>query len=226
MTRKWEKYKEFLMTGHWHIHTNFTDGHNSVMEYAQKASKLRIPLIAFTEHVRKNLTYDFSEFLKQIEYARKAFPELVILSGCEAKVLPEGSIDCSQWILEGVDFKLFAFHSFPADVAIYLDALYKVIHSGQCDAWAHPGLFFKKNPTLSLSDEQLKAVFKLVEKNNILIEINERYNLPSQHWLKIIKDTINKDLFVRGSDVHSVEMIRTYPQTPIIGVFNATNDVF
>jgi putative hydrolase len=210
MTRKWEKYKEFLMTGHWHIHTNFTDGHSTVMEYAEKAGRLHIPLIAFTEHVRKNLTCDFSEFLKQIECARKAFPELIILSGCETKVLPDSSLDCPQWILEQVDYKLFAFHSFPADVEIYLNALCKVIQSGQCDAWAHPGLFFKKNPTLFLSDEQLSAIFKLVEKNNILIEINEEYNLPPQHWLKIIKDTINKDLFVRGSDIHNAEMLNHY----------------
>jgi putative hydrolase len=217
MTRKWEEYKKFLMTGQWHIHTNFTDGDSSVMEYARKADNLHIPLIAFTEHVRKDLTYNFDEFLKQIDIARKKFPALTILSGCEAKVLPDGSLDCLQEILEEVDYRLFAFHSFPAEVELYLNALRNVIQSGKCDAWAHPGLFFKKNPALSLSDEQLKAVFRLVERNNILIEMNKKYNLPPQHWLNIIKSAAGKILFVCGDDIHNIQMLSAHDSSFVGG---------
>jgi putative hydrolase len=177
------------------------------MEYARKADNLHIPLIAFTEHVRKDLTYNFDEFLKQIDIARKKFPALTILSGCEAKVLPDGSLDCLQEVLKEVDYRLFAFHSFPADVELYLNALRNVIQSGKCDAWTHPGLFFKKNPALCLSDEQLKAIFRLVERNNILIEMNKKYNLPPQHWLNIIKSVADKILFVYGTDVHNIQML-------------------
>jgi len=213
MTGKWEQYKQFLMTGQWHIHTGFTDGHNTVMEYAQRACELGIPLIAFTEHVRKNLTYDFSKLLEHIDCARKTFPELIILSGCEAKVLPDGSLDCPPWVSEQVDFSFFAFHSFPADVEKYFNALYEVIQSGQVDAWSHPGLFFKNNPSLFLSDEQLKAIFEVVEKNNILIEINKKYNLPLHNWWEIIESTISKELFVRGSDIHDVNMLSSSKDT-------------
>jgi DNA polymerase (family 10)/putative hydrolase len=207
MTGKWKKYKNFLMTGQWHIHTSFTDGDSPISEYAEKANSLGIPLIAFTEHVRKDLTYDFKEFLEQIDVVRKTFPEMIILSGCEAKVLPDGSADCPEWILEKADYKLFAFHSFPADVENYFNALCKIIQSGQFDGWAHPGLFFKENPKLSLPEEQLKEIFRLVETNQILLEKNSKYNLPPQRWLEIIKSMNSKILFVYGGDIHKIQML-------------------
>lgn len=207
MTREWEKHKKFLMTGHWHVHTTLTDGDSTVMEYSRKAADLHIPLIVFTEHVRKELTYDYNELLDQINIARKAFPELIILSGCEAKVLPDGSLDCPQWILDKANYKLFAFHSFPPEVEIYFNALCKVIQLGQCDAWAHPGLFFKENPTIFLTDEKLKTVFKHIEQNNILIEKNTKYNLPPQRWLETIKGMNANIQFVHGGDIHNIEML-------------------
>lgn len=207
MTREWEKHRKFLMTGHWHIHTTFTDGDSSVMEYSQKAADLHIPLIAFTEHVRKDLTYDFNEFLEQINTARQTFSELVILSGCEAKVLPDGLLDCPQWILDKTDYRLFAFHSFPADVEVYFSALCKVIQSGRCDAWAHPGIFFNENPTLFLPDEKLKAIFRLIESDNILVERNTKYHLPPLRWLEIIERMAANIQFVYGGDVHNIEML-------------------
>jgi DNA polymerase (family 10)/putative hydrolase len=84
--KTWKKYVDYLLEGEWHIHTNYTDGKNTVFEYCEKAVEIGIPLLAFTEHVRKELTYDFNQFLNEIEEAREEF-DLIILSGCEAKVL-------------------------------------------------------------------------------------------------------------------------------------------
>ena len=201
----YKKYKQYLFSGEWHIHTNFTDGNNNVLEYAELAAKLGIPLLAFTEHVRLNIDYDFNELLKDIEIARKRFPELIILSGIEAKVLPDGQLDCPIEILEKVDYKLFAFHSFPEDLEKYVFSIKKIITNYNIDAWAHPGLFFKKHSNLELLDKELNQIFKLMNEKDVLLEINFKYNLPKIDWiakyLKVTKD--NSVVF--GGDVHSIE---------------------
>lgn len=199
----WQKYRDYLSDGEWHIHTKFTNGENSVLEYAERAVELEIPLLAITEHVRLELEYNFDELLNEIEVARNNFPQLIILSGCEAKVLPDGTLDCSREILDKVDYRLFAFHSFPDNIETYLFALNKVIDEWPADAWAHPGLFFKKHKELTIGDDELQQVFKGLNKNEILLEVNSRYNLPDRDWItKYFIATENSPL-VFGGDIHS-----------------------
>ena len=198
--KTWKKYIDYLLEGEWHIHTSYTDGKNSVFEYCEKAIEIGIPLLAFTEHVRKNLNYDFNSFLDEIEKTREEF-DLIILSGCEAKVLPNGELDVEKWILNEADYPIFAFHSFPEDIDLYTKCLKSVLKNKYVNTWAHPGLFLR-NKSLSLSDEEVEDIFDIASQRNVLIELNEKYNLPARGWIEIGKKKgIN---FVRGSDVHSV----------------------
>ena len=206
--KAWQKYRGYLSNGQWHVHTTFTDGKNSVSEYAERAVELGIPLLAFTEHVRLELTYNFNQFLNEIEIARKKFPQLIILSGCEAKVLPDGTLDCSREILDKVDYKLFAFHSFPGDIGVYLFALHKIINKYPIDAWAHPGLFFKKHKNLVLSDDKLRKVFEGLGNNKILLEISFKYNLPTMDWITKYLDVTNNQPVVFGGDIHTANELK------------------
>jgi DNA polymerase (family 10)/putative hydrolase len=200
----WQKYQEYLSSGEWHIHTSFTDGKNSVLEYAERAVQLGIPLLAFPEHVRLELQYNFDDFLGEIEIARRKFPQLVILSGCEAKVLPDGTLDCSREILDKVEYRLFAFHSFPDNIETYMFALRKVVNELPVDAWAHPGLFFKKHRSLVLGNDALQSIFEELNKNDILLEENSKYGLPTSDWLEIYFGVTGNKPLVSGGDIHSI----------------------
>ena len=113
MKKRWMNYTKYLSEGAWHIHTNFVDGLNSVTEYCCFAEKANLPLLAFTEHVRRTLTYDFTEFVSQISSAKKKFG-LIALAGCEAKVLDiDGTLDVSTEVLRKSELVLGVFHSFP-----------------------------------------------------------------------------------------------------------------
>ena len=61
--KKWRKYQSYLTSGDWHIHTNYTDGENSIEDYCERALKNGLELIAFTEHVRRDLDYAFGQFI-------------------------------------------------------------------------------------------------------------------------------------------------------------------
>ncbi len=199
--KTWKKYSQYLLSGEWHIHTSYTDGANSVDDYCKRAVELGIPLIAFTEHVRRDLNYDFNAYLEDIEKARERY-NLTILSGCEVKVLPGGILDVDDNILKQVDYPIFAFHSFPRDIDVYLDALYNVLKNPYINAWAHPGVFLKRN-SLSLPGDELSRIFKILGNNEILIELNAKYSAPSNTWIKLARQYYVN--FVRGSDCHCVE---------------------
>ena len=197
----WKKYKEYLLTGEWHVHTNYTDGKNTVFEICEWASRKGIPLVAFTEHVRRQLSYDFDQFLEDIEKARAEFPELIILGGVEAKVLPNCTLDVSDKIIEKVEYPIFAFHSFPRDIELYLKCLKTVIKNEYINAWAHPGLFLKRNG-FEVSREDLIEIFKLMRDHEVLLEVNWRYNLPEKYW-RVLASKMGVQL-VNGGDIHSI----------------------
>jgi len=199
--KTWRRYEEYLLTGEWHVHTNYTDGRNSIFEICERARELGIPLLAFTEHVRRKLTYDFNEFLSDIDRAREEFSEIIILSGVEAKVLPDGSLDVEDDIIRQVDYPIFAFHSFPRDRELYVECLKKAIKNRYVNAWAHPGLFLRRTG-FSLTVDELEEIFKLMKEHDVLLEVNRRYSLPLGSWLNLAKQM--KVRIVRGGDVHSI----------------------
>jgi len=202
--KTWKKYSQYLLLGEWHIHTSYTDGENSVDDYCKRAVELGVPLVAFTEHVRRRLSYDFNAYLEDIDRAREQY-DLIVLSGCEAKVLPDGTLDVDDSILKQVDYPIFAFHSFPKDIDVYLDALDNVLRNPYVNTWAHPGVFLEK-AGLNLPENELSRVFKVLSANEILIELNARYNAPSDAWISLAR-YCQVD-FVRGSDCHCVEELK------------------
>lgn len=203
----WKKYKRFLLTGEWHIHTNYTDGENTVFEFCEKAKELNIPVLAFTEHVGRELTYDFNKFLEDIERAKDHYPDIVILTGIEAKVLPNGELDVSKEILREVDYPIFAFHSFPSDLTLYINALKKVLKNKYTNTWAHPGLFLRMK-NLELPINVLLDIFKIMRNNCVLLEVNRRYKLPKKEWIDIaVRHGVQ---LVRGGDIHSIKMLESY----------------
>jgi putative hydrolase len=206
MVNRLIKYKEYFHTGLWHIHTNFTDGENSIFEYCEYASINNIKLIGFTEHVRKELDYDFDDYIEQIKKARILFPNLIILIGCEAKVLDiEGNLDVSKEVYDKCDLVLGAFHSFPyEDKESYLTAMKNMLKNQKIDVFAHPFLFAKKK-SFTLEEVEIVEIIKLCEENEIILEKNKRYKLPSQEIIK--KATTLGINYIIGRDIHTIKCL-------------------
>lgn len=198
--KAWKKHEDLLSRGEWHIHTKYTDGNDDIMDYCRRAEETGIPLVAFTEHVRKDLEYDFNTFLNDIDDARGEF-DLIILSGCEAKVLPDGSLDVEEHILAEVDYPIFAFHSFPSDLELYVECLKIILKNKYVNTWAHPGTLSSRH--IDLSKDDLEEIFMLMKEREVLLEANRKYDLPKRHWLDLAEKCDVR--MVRGSDIHRVE---------------------
>lgn len=186
--------------GDWHVHTSYTDGENTILDYCRQAVKNGLELVAFTEHVRQNLDYDFDKFISDVRLAREKF-DLIILYGCEAKVLSlDGKLDAPKDVLRRCELVLGVFHSFPFnEKQNYLEALKNMLKNPFLDVWAHPTLFARKK--FKLTKDEIDGIIKCCMKNNVLIERNVRYNLPDRRFMNVVK---KKWKFTVGSDAHKI----------------------
>jgi len=94
----------------YHSHTLYTDGSHTVEEIASYCDGHGIKEIAITEHVKRELSYDFDALLSDIKHANSKF-KVNIITGLEAKILPDGTLDCTEEIKSKVDIVIGSVHS-------------------------------------------------------------------------------------------------------------------
>ena len=167
--KNWEKYTDYLETGDFHVHTDYTEGSSSVSEMCEQAVMNNLRLICFAEHVRKKISYSYDELLSDIERARSRYPRLIILAGCEAKVLDtEGSLDVSQDILDSAEIVVASFHSFHyGRKEEFLSTLFGMLRHPRVDIWGHPATFLRN---VELSAPETRSIIEACKKNRVLIE--------------------------------------------------------
>ncbi|MCK4284404.1 MAG: DNA polymerase/3'-5' exonuclease PolX [Candidatus Brocadiae bacterium] len=103
--------------GDLHVHTNYSDGAQSVTDMAAAAREMRYSYIAVTDHSpslgiaggvsAKDLRRQHAE----IAAAQKKLRGFTIFKGTEVDILPDGRLDYPQKVLERLDIVLASVHS-------------------------------------------------------------------------------------------------------------------
>jgi len=102
--------------GDLHMHTEFSDGRDTVEDMVKTCAALGYEYIAITDHsphssASRNLSVDsVRRQAEEIEAARERFPQLTILHGCEVDILPDGRLDFGDRVLERFDIVLASLH--------------------------------------------------------------------------------------------------------------------
>src|SRR5262249_50692392 len=191
----------------WHVHSRWSsDAEGAIPDYCRQARANGLKLIAFTEHVRRKIRFDYAEFAADVEAARREFPDLTILKGCEAKVLNvNGDLDVPEQVLEECDVVVGSFHSF-SDPSEYVTALEHLIKNPQVDVWGHPTLYAVRNG-VPLDLATVERLIDLCIEHDVLIEFNAKYRLPSDTMRALVVRRGAKHVF--GSDGHRVDALRS-----------------
>jgi DNA polymerase (family 10)/putative hydrolase len=194
--------------GDWHVHTDYTDGRSSVDDYCRRAERAGPDLLCFSEHVRRELDYDFDAFRRDVERARERYPDLTLLLGCEAKALDsEGTLDVSDAVLSQVDVVTGVFHSFPeVDVAGYVEAARALVANPAVDVYGHPTLLPTRRGLDLTPDDWAQVVATAVE-HDTAIEVNSRYDLPRAELVAVVQS--NDGSVVVGSDAHEASQLQS-----------------
>jgi DNA polymerase (family X) len=165
--------------GDLHMHTVLSDGRNSLEEMARAAREYGYDYIAITEH---SASHGFGndvqadELRRQIERIRSLDePGLTVLAGTETNVLPDGSVDYDDHVLEELDWVIASLHtSFRMSEDEQTERMLRAMEHPLVDAIGHPtGRMIGRREPYALNVD--RVIEKAVETGTFL-EINANPN--------------------------------------------------
>jgi DNA polymerase (family X) len=129
--------------GDLHMHTVLSDGRNTLEEMAQAARDHGYDYVAITEH---SASHGFGNDVQPDELRRHAerirsldVPGLTALAGTETNVLPDGSLDYDDGVLEELDWVIASLHtSFRMSEKEQTDRMLRPMEHPLVDAIGHP----------------------------------------------------------------------------------------
>ncbi len=196
--------------GDLHVHTEWSDGSDSIQAVAEAAHALGYEYIAICDHAggmpfARGLTEErLRDQEKEIERVNRGLDGLTVLAGTECTINAKGDLDLPGRVLEDLDIVVAGIHSGfrmpePEMTARVLAAL----ENEHLDILAHPtGRILRKREAVSLS---LPRVFAAAAGRGLLLEINA---YPSRLDLSDTNCRSAKDRGVRfalGTDAHARE---------------------
>jgi DNA polymerase (family 10) len=199
--------------GDLHCHTVASDGHATILEMARAAKERGYEYLAITDH---SATHGFGndvtpdELRRQIERvsdANAAIQDFTILAGSEVNVLPDGSLDYEDELLEQLDWIVASVHtSFRMPEDEMTKRIVTAVENPLVDVIGHPTgrLIGRREPYAVDVD----AVIEAAARTGTFLEINanpNRRDLSDVHARAAAEAGVK---IVIDSDAHR---IRTLP---------------
>ncbi|HEX6654262.1 MAG TPA: DNA polymerase/3'-5' exonuclease PolX [Thermoleophilaceae bacterium] len=161
--------------GDLHMHTTLSDGHATLEEMAEAARELGYEYVAMTDH---SATHGFGNdvtpkaLLGRVEEIR-ALPDvgIAVLAGTETNVLPDGSLDYADDVLEQLDWVVASLHtSFRLSEKEQTKRMLKAMEHPLVDVIGHPtGRLIESREAYALD---LDAVIAKAVETGTFLEIN------------------------------------------------------
>ena len=178
------------LRGDVHMHTQATDGRNTILEMAEAAVARGYAYIAITDH-SKNLAMtnglDDKRALEHIGRIREVDAEMGgrirVLTGIEVDILGDGEIDLSNEVLAQIDVVIASVHSlFNQDKEQMTERMLKALENPYVRILGHPtGRLLLRRDSYEMD---LAAVLKQAAKLGVAIEHNaypDRLDLCDVH---------------------------------------------
>jgi DNA polymerase (family X) len=161
--------------GDLHMHTTLSDGHASIEEMAATARERGYDYVAITDH---SASHGFGndvppdELLRQVEYIASLEAQgIQVLAGTETNILPDGSLDYPDDVLEQLDWVIASLHtSFRLSEEQQTDRMVAAMHHPLVDAIGHPtGRLIERREAYALD---LDRVIAAAVETGTFLEIN------------------------------------------------------
>lgn len=181
--------EEQQIRGVLHVHSTWSDGRYSIRAMAEACIERGYEYLGITDHSQTaayagGLTPEqVLEQLDEIDRLNEEFAEqnFRIFKGIESDILPDGSLDYEEAILERFDFVIASIHSgleMPKDKMT--ERLYKAVENPYTRILGHPTgrLLLRRNG----SDVELNEIIELAAEHNTAIEINANPHRLELDW--------------------------------------------
>ena len=194
--------------GDLHVHTEWSDGHDSLEAMAQAAMGRGYKYLGISDHsVGRGIAHGLSaeRLRRQISEIRQLNQEINgihIFSGMEVDIRADGSLDMPDELLEELDIVTAAVHSAMNQAEEQMTGrIIKAIENPSVDVLAHPTC--RLLPAREPVAVDMEAVFQAAARTDTALEINA---MPSRLDLKDIHAYRARELGVKlliNTDAHS-----------------------
>jgi DNA polymerase (family 10) len=192
-----------------HVHTTYSDGHNSVLEMAQAARARGRQVLAITDHspslgITGGLTEEkIRQQRVEIDAAQREMGDSIhLLQGAEVEIRADGSLDYPDEQLAAFDIVFASLHvSLRQPREKITERLLNAIHNPHVDVIGHP--MGRLIPEREGADLDMEAVLKAAANQGVALEINAH---PSRLDLSDVYARRAVDLGIRlsiNTDAHS-----------------------
>lgn len=195
--------------GDLHVHTNVTDGVNTLEEMVDAARKRGYKYIANTEH-SKHVTVarglnseELMNQIKKVDKLNEKLNDFIILKGVELDILEDGSLDLPDEILKELDIVVCSVHyKFNLSREKQTERVLRAMDNQYFNIFAHPtGRLINERAPYDIDMEQ---IMKKAKENKCILELN---SYPTRLDLNDIYCKMAKDRGIKiaiSTDSHSI----------------------
>lgn len=196
--------------GDLHVHTNWSDGHDSIEAMALAAKELGYQYLGICEHsggrgIARGLDAErLRQQIAEIKELNRKISGIYIFTGIEVDIRADGSLDLPDEVLAEPDIVIAAVHSAMGQSQEQVTRrIIRAMENPNVDILAHPTsrLLPEREPMAV----DMEAIFQAAVRTNTILEINA---MPSRLDLKDIHVYRARELgvmLVINTDAHSVE---------------------
>ena len=195
--------------GDFHVHSNWSDGSNSIEEIVQVAKNFGYRFVCITDHSQSlRVANGLSESrvdkkIKKIQELNKKNSDFKIYCGTECDIKADGTMDYRNSVLKKFDVVYGGIHtSFKMDRPTATKRIVKAMENNYVHAVAHPTcrMIGRREPF----DLDMEEIMDVAKKTDTFLEINafpDRLDLKDTH-VKLAKERGVK--VILGSDAHFI----------------------
>jgi DNA polymerase (family 10) len=175
--------------GDLHVHTKYTDGHNSIEEMARAAKERGYSYIAITDHTKRlSVTGGLDvkalrKQMKEIEKVADGIANFTILTGSEVDIMEDGSLDLPDSVLKELDMTVCSVHyKFGLSREKQTQRIIKAMDNPYFNIFAHPSgrLINERQPY----QVDMEKIMKAAKDRGCFMELNahpDRLDLDDVH---------------------------------------------
>jgi DNA polymerase (family 10) len=201
------------LKGDFHVHSNWSDGSESIKDIAVFAKKQGFSFVGVADHSQSlKIAFGLSEKeiskkFKEIDKINNKFSRFRVLAGTECDIKADGALDYSDKILKKFDFVCAAVHSrFKMSRDEMTKRLVKAMENEYVDILAHPTcrLIGRREPI----ELDMDKIIDAAKDTDTFLEINafpDRLDL-NDVYIRVAKE--RGVCFTIGTDAHSLEHFR------------------
>ena len=196
--------------GIFHVHTDWSDGANSLQEMVEACKNLNYKYVAICDHggpLRIANGLDEKRLIKQMKEIDKLNDKIsgiTVLKGSEVEIMKDGNLGIDKNVLKQLDVVIGSVHSgFKSSEKEMTQRISKAFDNPYLHILGHPtGRIIHRREPYAVS---LSQIFEKARERNIALEIDaypDRLDLSDGH----VRDAVDKKVKLAiGADAHAKE---------------------